>query len=164
MIFVKKKTVGDTLNYYFTPQVTVKLWNGYIFDVVNNKSIVLSFEKDKNFLLYKLLQRKGEELKDLCKLDIENVNVYSESRSDTQRSDTQRSDTQRSDTTETETETKPHPTYFYVRIFVPKNKMMFFRTAKGLTLKEAEITISNIWCQNNRYGFNNVLNSFQFEN
>lgn len=134
MKVVKKKQVGDTLNYYFSPQDVLTLWNGYISDVVNGKSIVLSFDRDKNYLLYKLLQKKGDELKELCKINNEKLFIYTEGEK-----------------------------YFYVRIFVPKNKMFYFNKSKGLNLKEAKVAISNIWNQNERIGFHIVLQTFQFE-
>lgn len=130
---VTKKTIGDTINYYFSPPELLTLWNGYISDVVNNKTIVLSFEKDKNYLLYSFLKKKGNELSNRIELGVDALSLFTESER-----------------------------YFYVRIFVPSTKMFYFRKSKGLHLKEAKVQISNVWNNGTRWGFHLLLKSFLF--
>jgi hypothetical protein len=129
-----KKQIGETTNYYFSPPQILTFWNGYITDIVNDKTVVMSFDKDKNYLLYKLLQKKGNYLKQLVELsDDISLNLYSEGER-----------------------------YFYVRIFVPKTKMFYFRKSKGLLLKEAIVQVSNIWNTGSKWGFHLLLKTFKF--
>lgn len=125
------KKVQDTTNYYFTPQPEFTLWNAYIFNTFG-KGITISYKKDENYLLYKMLKKKGDYLKHLISK------------------------------TEPELLTESDK-YFYIRVWVPPKQMYYLQKCKGHVLKEAHITISNIWESNNRFGFHTVLKKFSFK-
>jgi hypothetical protein len=136
--FIKKR-VGLTDNYYFMPQPEITLWNAYIYDVVRTKnSIVVSFKKDvpQNFLLYRFLQKKGSYLRKMLESHVTDI---------------------------PELFTESDKNYFYLKIWVQNKQMFYFNKAKGLTLKEASIHVSNLWDLNSRKGFHMILKTFKFE-
>lgn len=133
--FIKKR-VGNTDNYYFTPNQEITLWNAYIFDVLPEKnSIVVSFKKDTNFLLYRLLEKKGDELLRVIGVegdDKSKIKLFTESSN-----------------------------YFYIKIWVPPKQMYYLRKAKGDTLKEAIINVNNIWENSTKRGFHMSVKIFK---
>lgn len=134
--FIKKK-VGNTNNYYFTPPQELTLWNAYIFDVITQKnSIVVSFKKDTNFLLYRLLQKKGQELNQTVfgdELPVKIPELFTESGN-----------------------------YFYIKLWVPPKQMFYLNKSKGQSLKEAIVHISNLWENKSKHGFHMVMKVFKF--
>lgn len=131
--FIKKR-VGNTDNYYFTPNQELTLWNAYIFDVIAEKnSIIVSFKKDTNFLLYRLLEKKGEELLKVIGSETEpKIKLFTESSN-----------------------------YFYIKIWVPPKQMYYLKKAKGETLKEAIIHVNNIWQNSTKSGFHISIKVFK---
>ena len=136
--FIKKK-VGTTNNYYFTPHQELTLWNAYVFDILPAKSsIVVSFKKDTNFLLYKLLQKKSRFL---------NQVVFGNTEEDGK-------------VQELFTESA---NYFYIKVWIPPKQMFYLSKSKGQTLKEAIVHVNNIWENNTKHGFHIVMKVFTFK-